>query len=549
MSENIFSAGRVVRDTPDFQRIQALPRRTWTPEQVARVQSALTARFKTPGGTQTLLPVQAMALAEILQYRGLFGSIGVGHGKSLISFLAPAILGAKRSLLFVKAALREKTQKDLREYREHWQIPNVALVTYEMLSNANFAGTLENVNPDLIIADEVHALKSNKAARTRRFLRYMKGAPKCMFIALSGTIARNSLRDYWALIALALRHNSPLPIPWVEIQDWADALDANVAEHRRVSPGVLVDMCPPSLVKADMTPLTQARTGYQNRFRVTPGVIATTTGSCDASLELMRRAIEVPPAVKEALSTLRNTWEAPNGDLIEWAIELWRYAREIASGFYSVWDPEAPRPWYDARRTWHRFVRDVLKTNTPGLDSPLQVARAFKDDPEYKDWVAVRDSFRPVSKPIWIDDYVARDAAQWLKDEQGIVWVEHPCVGEAIAGLSGYPYYGAGPDHAARIVHENGPFIASIAAHGTGKNLQIHNRNLVTSCIPSGSTWEQLLGRTHRTGQKADEVIAEVYQQCPEMEDSWDKAMREAEFVKQVHGEAQKLLYADKVGL
>lgn len=549
---NPFVSGRVVERTEDFERVLSIKRREWKPEQIEKVRDLLTERFVTPLGRREgarLLPVQGQVLAEAYTQGGIFAGVGVGHGKTLMTCLAPAMLEAKRALLFVKAGLRDKTIKDIREYRRHWQIPDFAIVNYEQLSNANFADVLERVNPDLIMADEAHALKNSKAARTKRFLRFMKGSQDTKFMALSGTMARNSLRDYWALINLALRYDSPLPIPWIDLQDWADALDANVKDHKRADPGALVALCPESLKTPGMTPLTMARTGFQNRLRVTPGVILTTTGSADCSLILTKRELDVPPEVEKALDNLRDTWEAPNGDLIEWAIELWRYGREIASGFFSIWDPEAPRPWYDARRDWHRFVRDVLKENEPGLDSPLQVARAFKHEKVYRKWAEVRDTFKPHSKPVWISDYVVKDAAEWLQEGDGICWTEHPCVGHAIAAASGFRYFGAGPEDAKAILDVQGPFIASIRAHGTGKNLQRYSRNLITSCIPDAATWEQLLGRTHRTGQKADEVTADVYVQCVEMQDSFDKALREARFIKDMHGETQKLLFADKVNL
>lgn len=549
---NPFVSGRIVRRTGDFERILSVKRREWKPEQIVRVQELLTERFVTALGRREgakLLPIQGMVLAESYTQNGIFAGVGVGHGKTLMSCLAPAMLEAKRPLMFVKANLREKTIKDLREYRRHWEIPDFALVNYEQLSNANFADTLERVNPDLIIADEAHALKNSKAARTRRFLRFMKEARETKFMALSGTMARNSLRDYWALICLALRHDSPLPIPWTDLQDWADALDANVKDHKRADPGVLVELCPPSLRKPGMSPLVLARTGFQNRLRVTPGVIITTTGSADCSIIIEKRELEVPQKVEESLDNLRNTWETPNGDFIEWAIELYRIGREISSGFFARWDPPAPKPWLGPRREWHRFVRDVLKENMPGLDSPLQVAREFSDEDVYLKWRAVRDTFKIHSVPNWISDYVIRDATEWLAEHSQIVWVEHPCVGIAIANAAGVPYFGAGVEASKRIIDHEGACVASIAAHGTGKNLQRYSRALITSCPPSAATWEQLMGRLHRTGQKADEVVFELYAQTPEMQDSFDKSLREAIFVRDTTGDAQKLIYADKVNL
>jgi hypothetical protein len=56
--------------------------------------------------------------------------------------------------------------------------------------------------------------------------------------------------------------------------------------------------------------------------------------------------------------------------------------------------------------------------------------------------------------------------------------------------------------------------------------------------------WEQLLGRTHRDGQQADEVQCDVAVSCLEHVMALEQALRDAEFVQSITGSPQKLLLA-----
>ena len=55
---------------------------------------------------------------------------------------------------------------------------------------------------------------------------------------------------------------------------------------------------------------------------------------------------------------------------------------------------------------------------------------------------------------------------------------------------------------------------------------------------------EQLLGRTHRDGQKADEVNVEMLFGCWEHFDAWQKARAQAAATLDTYGADQKLLIA-----
>jgi len=84
----------------------------------------------------------------------------------------------------------------------------------------------------------------------------------------------------------------------------------------------------------------------------------------------------------------------------------------------------------------------------------------------------------------------------------------------------------------------------SIKAHGTGKNLQRWSRNLLTSFLPNGSALEQLIGRTHRVGQEADEVYVSYFEQHPSVLDDIEKAREVARYIQDTQGNRMKILVA-----
>src|SRR4030042_934287 len=106
-----------VKASPDYHRIVALSLRKWgeTPEDTAFYR-CLSEALRLAGSEAVLRPVQAAALEELHDMRGLFGSIRVGGGKTLVSLLAPVVLGSVRPLLIIPAALRDKTKRHARNY-------------------------------------------------------------------------------------------------------------------------------------------------------------------------------------------------------------------------------------------------------------------------------------------------------------------------------------------------------------------------------------------------------------------------------------------------
>ncbi len=110
-----------VPDSVELRRILALPKRDW--RDYNGLVEHYTRELKTPAGTMTLKPVQAAALHELVTQRGLFAPIRVGGGKTLVSMLAPLVVGAQRPLLLIPANLRTKTLRDFDTLAHHWRRP------------------------------------------------------------------------------------------------------------------------------------------------------------------------------------------------------------------------------------------------------------------------------------------------------------------------------------------------------------------------------------------------------------------------------------------
>jgi hypothetical protein len=165
----------------------------------------------------------------------------------------------------------------------------------------------------------------------------------------------------------------------------------------------------------------------------------------------------------------------------------------------------------------------------------LQVANAvldgtLDDDGLLEAWKALEKTFVPNVVPQWHDDNALKACERWGKEGKGIIWTGHTFFAQELAKRTGFPYYGREglTGEGAYIGDAKGTIIASIAANGTGRNLQAWSRNLITSAPSTAPGVEQLLGRTHRTGQEADTVTVDILLGCREHWDALDGARAQA---------------------
>jgi hypothetical protein len=538
--------GAGVLESEDFKRVRDLPRR----ESPRDLSDLITQAYKTPNGTMSLRPLQAYTLTELFDYRGCFAPVPVGGGKSLISLLAPRIMDAQRPLLIVPANLRKKTlDQDIPFYEQHWRIPqNLEVLSYERLQTAKNVDILFDLMPDLIILDECHFVKNRRTARWPRLKAYLDAYPNTVLLAMSGTVTKHSIKDYWHILRYTLPNQCPLPLSWPRVEEWANAIDADVPEDRRVAPGALLQFCAEG---------ENVRQGFRRRLSETPGVIISTQSAFghdeEPGLEIHEVDPGTPPEeISEAFTTLRTTWETPGGEEISDAISAWRHAGSRARGYYLRWVWPGGQPdleWLGRRKEWKRFVRETLKNNRRGLDSELRVALACErgdyNSPEYRAWHEIRERYGPSGPPteaVWISDWIVDHAAQFIHTHrrQGkfLVWTRNPDMGKRLAERIDVPYFGAGDDG---ILTRRQTCVASLQAHGTGKNLQIFSRNLFIHPPLGGVQWEQTLGRTHRPGQESDTVINYVYLHCKELVKGFHKSFSESVYIEDTTGTPQKL--------
>ncbi len=549
--------------TAELTRILKLPRRpSEPPEGCAEL---LTEMFKTPNGTMKLRDLQAFSILEAADNNGLIGFVGIGKGKTLISFLVPLAMEAKRPLLLVPAALKHKAiQQDIPELQQHWRMHcGLRIESYDMLSSPKSAFLLEEYKPDLIVLDECHALKNPTATRTKRFMAYLKAHPETKLVAMSGTATTQSLRDYAHLMHHALKAGCPIPRTWVVLEDWDAALGAKSGTDSLTQNGWQPAKEPGALRLLCNSPTESVRDGFRRRLIETPGVVASADDlieGVDLKLKTITGSPTLPPVISEALAELRHTWKTAWGEEVESGLALAKHARELACGFYYRWkwpNNTPDKEWLYARAEWHRELRERLKRSKPGLDSPALIGKAIVEgnlnSDTYWPWAQIRGRHGPDGPPVeavWLDSFFIGYVLEWMRQHpHGIAWYGYRAVGAALRA-GGVPVFGRGDDFPLGADHKinvRGSFAASMKSHGTGKNLQWnHWENLIANC-PSGSPsnaamLDQTIGRTHRSGQPSQLVTVDVLLHTPELQDAWAQAIRRAEYMQGTTGASSKLL-------
>ncbi|MCC6808567.1 MAG: hypothetical protein IT381_14170 [Deltaproteobacteria bacterium] len=557
-------AGQPVPRSAEIKRVLALPRRTLDVYDLDFAR-ALSRELRREGSDFELRVRQAPMLVEAVEAGGMLGIIGVGEGKSTVAPLYGKVLDAAPFVMLVPPSMKIEIQNRVIPFLQgHIEFIPPIVVSYSELSTAGNDDILERIGPKVIAADEIHFLRHREAARTKRFLRYFDAHPETILVALSGTITRKSVMDIQHIVKLTHRDwKCPMTRHWAEARDWSAALDPQVPGDIRMKPGALLEFCRPG---------EEPRSGFHRRLAETEGVVAGSAEEVGASLVFRKLSPPVPKEVDAALKLLRKKWETPNGEQITDALDFHRKAREIAQGFYYEWvwpNGVVDEAWLLARKEWRSFVADVCKLNRAGLDSELLVRNAAAQSagvrlPEamrkrgleaYANWAAVADREDPPVRSVWISDFLVKAAIAWarkaLEDGGGIAWFDSRAMQENFEAHegAGLVVCGAGRPASEKLdrlatnkAGEPVVVFASAQSHGTGKNLQRWSKNLIIAPWPGGADWEQRIGRTHRPGQEADEVSADVFVHTEELRAAIDKAREQALYIEQTTGTRQKFL-------
>lgn len=540
----------------DIERVLKVPRRQGKcPD--------FTPYLKTSHGTMNLRSIQNEMLWQASQAGGLLGLVGVGEGKTLASFLFGRVLKAEKPLLLIPANLRTQAQADWVEYGKHFSLPQqLELRSYEEISTK--PGLLRSLNPDLIICDEAHKLKNPASTRTRRLKKFLSwrvnsGLPPSKFIAISGSITSTSIKDFWHLALWALGPNTPLPMKWNYMNEWALSLDKGQLGKKKRNLGLMMPLMQHFGTRSP-------RDAFRENLLSCRGVVISIQGQPPCTLHIKRYSRALPKTIEGALKRVNETWQTPDGEELDSALALSRLRRQLVCGFYYYWDwPGNPDTlWLEARSNWAKACRTFCARAPEGLDTPALLENAMirflKKDLDIKfpkqlveiyiQWLGQKSKPLPPVGVRWIDQYFLKDIISWANRQKDppLIWYEHTALGYALHKVTGWPLYGTGEDADSRLVAVDKAHlgIASIRAHSQGKNLQAWGNHLVAHPLSDAGRWEQLLGRSHRTGQKRSDVQV-IVPNYSEFSSALSSAVEGARYIQQSTGLEQRLLSAKSV--
>lgn len=484
--------------------------------------------------------------------------------------------------------------------------PGLYILPYSLLSVKDTDEMLQGIAPQVIIADEGHNLSNRNSARSRRLMKFVE-QHKPEGGVLSGTLTAKSPKDFAHLSQWSLGKNNPLPNAKSLADEWASVIDAEASDSvagntSRTGPLMpLVAWAKKHFPEETFTDnVSGFRKAFRLRFNSAPGVVA--SGDLDIGTSLILHNHRIPEnkyraahgwdRLEELIEQVNESWLTPNGDEIEHAIHTWKWLNELTSGFYNelVWPVpqqyiehrpgmsesraedllERAKIHHAAGQEYSRALRQFLqKGGKPGIDTPMLVGHSMYQHQDryvphelYRLWVEHREldfEGRPerTRRAVRVCSFKVDLAVQWAlslpKRKGAILWVTHQEMGRWLrdamreAGMEDVLYCPAGDRYNMAIIdpaNANKKIIASIPAHGTGKNLQHFQEQFFVQWPRQARAAEQVLGRLHRQGQRADEIVANTNMSLEFDDLNFAACVNDALYIHQTTGNKQKLVYA-----
>ena len=365
---------------------------------------------------------------------------------------------------------------------------------------------------------------------------------------MSGTLTSKSPMDYYKLMKWTLSEYNPLPNVAHVAEEWAEILGA---DNTSLTFPEIRTMRPLTQWANDhegIPTLRVVRNAYRKRLYSCPGFVSSSGDLIGTSLRIENLEARTEgkdfDALMLSMKEVEDDWVTPSGDYLACALDKQRVLRELSTGFYHrlYWpdhplSPKAKECWEAKQLYMNQLAKWYASWRIPrkGLDTPLAAGLDMSQNggknvpPEvYRLWCEWKNLDNPkfperLSEPIRLCSYKIEKAVHWTRDKPGgILWHHNTAVGdwlEEALRAEGVPTLRkkAGSTWLKDDGSEEFFCVASIKAHGVGKNLPHHTNQLIVQWPPPpmGRRTEQLLGRVHRKGQKAEGIIVHTLNTTP----------------------------------
>lgn len=345
------------------------------------------------------------------------------------------------------------------------------------------------------------------------------------------------------------------------------------------------------------------RKAFKLRLSSTPGVVASAEQSLGTSLIIHNRPFDAGEAEKtygeswallqKLIRDVADAYTTPNGDELSHALETWKWLDELSSGFYNelVWptpqqyvqnrpqlteeEGEAmlglAKDHLESLKEYHKELRKFLADGRAkqGMDTPHLIGQEMyrngaQNVPAYLYglWKEAKDREFPgmperISRGVRVCSYKVDDMVRWVleylpRNKGALVWYDHQEMGrwayEELVRKGVDVLHCPAGDRGNRIMNDKGVadkvLVASYHAHGEGKNLQHFQEQYFLEFPRQARSAEQIIGRTHRTGQKADELTVNMSHFGVFEQMKFAACLNDALYIHQTTGTRQKLIYA-----
>lgn len=392
------------------------------------------------GDAVTLRDIQAQMLRAFEHAQGGFFCVGTGWGKAWAALLLGAVMpDVTRVIILAPASTLINLDRERARLGPYFRMcPDMVIESFENMQRATAEGEEDLIaqlvqerrgdpSKTVLVFDEAHRLKNLESARGRRVMRIVQRFPELRVCVLSGSMTDNSLFDFAHLAWMALREKCPMPAEWAKedfarrdarraLFAWAAVLDVD----GEPGPGDWAEIgllaISEGLEKEFLSTrgaqrVAVARLAFQRRLRKTAGVVV----SSDSSLQgvaLVLRGFQsaLPDEIAKAMDTVTNEGIDPDGNELADEVSIWRLQRQLAQGFFYVWDwptgPDGKRvvdnEWKVARSNWNKQVRRELKDHSrTGYDSPQLIYTSV-----YRDLVLMCDGHPTLQAWVVMDELV-----------------------------------------------------------------------------------------------------------------------------------------------